>query len=169
MHLQFTEKQQKTIDRLYRKEQWPIKAIARHLQVSDKRVSAFLRGEEMKAVDETKGCKCKEKKGKKKDKFSHMVDMTVQDFNESLCECSSTILNMIYDCIIDVLDNKKKLSKKEIQKITDKRLEKLYDSIGSAVFSAAMAVIFTMPSVFKRLWIEKVDEDPKVYHKKGKK
>jgi len=50
MHTEFTKEQQKKIDRLYRKEKWSIKAIARYLKVGDKRVSAYLRGEKMGCV-----------------------------------------------------------------------------------------------------------------------
>ena len=40
----FTKEEKEKIDRLYRKDGWSIKKIAHHLKVSDKRVSAYLKG-----------------------------------------------------------------------------------------------------------------------------
>ena len=149
-----TEKQQKEIERLYRKSGWSIKKIAKHLHISDKRVSAFLRG---------KGGDCGITT---KEPFQIAVEHAVKICGESIAKCTDTIYRTILESLLEVLEGANGgKSPKAYDKKTDKMLSKLYDALAEAIYNTSVAVLFTMPKKFKNIWVSNIDNEPTVSKK----
>ena len=163
MHKQFSKTQQKKIDRLYRKEKWSIRAIARILQVSDKRVSAYLRREKMAGEEPpctSACCHGKHKTTKAIDPFCAMGKKVAKWADDALCDCAAYVHETIMDCIKNVLVAKKNMTKKEIEKVLDKQLNGLYGFLGSAMSKVALATFWSLPASTKKVWIGSIFKEP---------
>ena len=178
MNSPLTKEQQAEVTRLYRESGWSIKKIAKILHISDRRVSAFLRGK-MGTAGISKPCKpskagkkpccCKQKKGKKEqDPFVSMVREGCQQFEEAAYDFVAAVDSCVVEGLEDVL-SAEKISKKQMAKRMEKRLNTLLESSVEMFFNAAIAMVFTMPVGFKKLWLSSIERDPKdALSKKGK-
>lgn len=161
------DKQKAAIDGL-RKKGKSIKAIAKAIHVSDKRVSAYLKGRKSECSCHGKGSAQKNKK----DPFGEMVKMSINNFGESVSECAAIIDETVLGCLHEILEDissNKKTSKKNLQRHIHKRLDCLFTGLSSAMHDAAVAMIFNMPSKMKKLWVDSINRDPREVWKKGKK
>lgn len=159
MFKSFTKEEKDKIDRLYRKDGWAIKKIARHLKVSDKRVSAYLRGKmDEKPLDSFGKEECQKIDGVK-DEFLSDVKESIKIHAESCDKFVAALHSVILDVVIEVLteDN---LPKKEIKKRCHERLDKLFKATMDVTFAAGSAAIFTMPPRYKKACLANLHTDP---------
>ena len=159
MHKPLTKEQKEKIDWLYRERGWPIKKIAKHLHIGDKRVSAYLRGKPC-------GCECNKKPDKKvNDSFLVTLKGISKTYEKACSNFVDTVYKIILEEISDLLSTKK-ITKKECEKRVDGRLDRLFDASMNLTYSAGCAAIFSMPPKFKRLWLESILRNPKEAIKK---
>ena len=155
----FTKDEKEKIDSLYRKDGWSIKKIARHLRVSDKRVSAYLRGKmEDKPLDSSSKDECLEIAGGK-DEFLLAVKEIVKTHAESCYKFVEAFRSVILDEICELL-TEDKLTKKEIKKRCNERLDRLFKATMDVTYSAGCAALFTMPPRYKKAWVANISTDP---------
>lgn len=172
MHNPLTKEQIEKIDRRYRKCGWTIKKIARDLHISDKRVSAYLRGElKAESCKPSKPCigGCHKKTNNKVSPFVAAVATAVKNYEDASIACTDVIYKTILTELIDVFSCTKYKSKKEIEKKMNRRLNELNEAIMRVTYEAAAAAILTMPPTFKKMFIENLDKNPSDEVKKIKK
>lgn len=154
MQKPLTEEQMEKIDRRRNKSGWSIKRIAKDLHISDKRVSAYLRGNQKPEAKKDKN------PAKNKDAFLTTVKTSIEGASNAISGCADVIYDTILEVICDLFSDKK-FTKKELKEKFNKRFDKLADAIGDAAYSTGVAVIFTMPPEFKKLWVESLMRNPK--------
>ena len=116
-----------------------------------------------------KPCCCEQKKGKKEqDPFVLMVREGCKQFEEA----AYNFVDAVDSCIVEGLEellSDDKITKKQMAKRMGRRLNTLLESACEMSFNAAIAMLFTMPVGFKKLWLSSIERDPQdALHKKGK-
>lgn len=155
----FTKEEKDKIDRLYRKDGWAIKKIARHLKVSDKRVSAYIKGMmEDKPIDSCGKDECKKKIEEGKDEFLSYVKESIKIHAESCYKFVETLHSFILDDVCEVL-TEDKLPKKEIKKRCYERLNKLFKATMDVTHAAGIAAALTMPPCYKKACLSNLHID----------
>lgn len=162
MHNPLTKEQMKKVDELYRNRSWSIKKIAKELRISDRRVSAFLRGD-------MKGEKEKKESNGNKDFFQAAVKESVKEYERNCEHLTKVLYITILEEVKDTLGHKS-WSKAELNNVVDKRLGRLFNAIVDATTMAVCEVMFTMPRKLKVLWAKSLDREPNDFlHAKQKK
>lgn len=124
-----------------------IKAIAKDMHISDKRISAFLRPIEEK----------KRKHEVNKRLFDRFIAYACSHAHDAVNELVAAISESQLSQIQNVLVGK---PKKE-QKIELRRsLEALFETFLDASMRMAVVAMWTMPANFKKLWMYNIFEDP---------
>ena len=155
----FTEEEKDKIDCLYRKDGWAIKKIARHLKVSDKRVSAYIKGMmEDKPIDSCGNDECKKKIDAGKDEFLSYVKESIKIHAESCYKFVEAVNSFILGEVIEVL-TEDKLQKKEIKKRCYERLDKLFKETMDMTHAAGIASVLTMPPCYKKAFLSNLHID----------
>lgn len=161
------DKQKAAVDKL-RESGKSIKAIAKEIHVSDRRVSAYLNERKCE-------CSCKGKVSspkKVKDKLVEMETLTRNNFEKSVANCTKIIYDSVVCGILEGIEGfrtDKHISKKNQQKKIHKRLDSLFFGLSTAMYEAAVAMMFSMPSKLKKLWVDSINRDPWEECEKGKK
>lgn len=155
----FTKEEKEKIDSLYRNDGWPIKKVARHLGVSDKRVSAYLKGEmEEKPLDSCGKDECL-KEEVTKGEFLSCIKGMIKTHADSCYKFVDAVYTVILEEVLEVL-TEKKLSKKVVTKRCNERLDRLFKATMDVTYAAGCAAIFTMPQRYKKAWADNVLTDP---------
>ena len=156
----FTKEEKEKIDRLYRKDGWAIKKIASHLKVSDKMVSSYLKGKmEDKPLDSCGKEECRKKIEPNKGDFISCAKEMIQSHAESCYKFAATFTSVMLDEVIELF-TEEKLTKKEIKKRCDERLNKLFKATLEVTLAAGCAAILTMPPENKKAWLDNILTDP---------
>lgn len=155
----FAKEEKEKIDSL-RKDGWSIKKIARYFGASDKRVSAYLKGEMDEKPPKPSGKdECLEiyvDKGE----FLSVVKGIIKSYEESCYKFVAAFHKVILEEVLDVLTTKN-LSKKEVTKRCNDRLGRLLEATREVTYSAGCAAIFTMPPRYKKAWVANILTDSK--------
>lgn len=126
-----------------------IKAIAKEMHISDKRISAFLRPIEEK----------KRKHEVNKRLFDRFVALSCSHANDAVNEFVAAISDSQLSQIQNLLVGKpKKEQKIELRK----SLEQLFETFLDASIRMAVVAMWTMPAKYKKLWMYNVMEEPKL-------
>ena len=126
-----------------------IKAIAKEMHISDKRISAFL-----KPIEEKK-----RKHDANKKLFDRFVALSCSHADDAVNEFVSAISDSQLSQIQNVLVGKpKKEQKIELRK----SLEELFETFLDASMRMAVVAMWTMPAKYKKLWMYNLCEDPKM-------
>lgn len=159
---EFTTEDKKKILEL-RKSGKSIKEIAKRLHFSDRRVSVYVNSVEF--INQNKPKKAYELlRDKEKSVFKKYLYLLLDNSFSASTGFVRTLNNVILEEMREImgqLKTGKMLSKKEIQKRTDKRLQSLMDTFTDALISNTALNLFSMPSRYKRFWLRMVDDDPK--------
>lgn len=156
----FTKEEKDKIDSLYRKDGWAIKKIARHLKVSDKRVSAYIKGMmEDKPIDSCGKSECRKKIEANKGEFISFTKEMVHNHAESCYRFVDAFNSFILDVVIEIF-TEEKLPKKEIKKRCAERLNKLFKATMDVTLAAGCSAILTMPPECKKGWLENLRTNP---------
>ena len=123
-----------------------IKAIARSLHISDKRVAAFVR-----LLNEEK---------KRDMSFHNFVREACNDADKACRHFMATLFSHVYDEMEEVADGKKH-TQKEIKKHVKKALNESLDAYMDSALLMAIVAMWTMPAKFKALWLDNCNVDPK--------
>lgn len=126
-----------------------IKAIAKQMHISDKRISAFLR-----PIEE----------GKRK----HEVNKRLFDrFIAYACSCANDAVNefvaAVFDSQISQIQNVTSgKPEKELKKDLHNSLEALFETFLDASMRMAVVAMWTMPAKYKKIWLYNIFENPKL-------
>ena len=147
---ELSKSDKKLIDKLYRKDKWPIKLIAKELHISDRRISAYLRGE----------C-CNEKpvppKQKKEEDFTAKMEKRlaklVNELGKQADEACTDFIAELHKVMLDVI-NELMECKKFNKKVWNKRLNDMRTKFSYSISANAVAMLFAMPKAYKRAFME---------------
>lgn len=153
MTKELTEKQKEQIDRRYRKCGWSIKRIAKDLHISDRRVSAYLKGLVCKPSGKEPS------QNKKPDTFAEYV--TVFTDGEPVKGFIAALHKLLLDDILAITTGKA-TSKKAIEKV----LDEVFETFVEAATVIAICTMLEMPDSIKEKWCCK--SSPKAAKKAGK-
>lgn len=124
-----------------------IKAIAKEMHISDKRISAFLR-----PIEE------KERKHRiNKGLFDKFIRLTCRSANESVNEFVAELSNSQLTQIEGVLSEQS--AKKRKEKLHT-ALTGVLETFIAAALRMGIVAMWTMPAKYKKLWMYNIFEDP---------